>query len=520
MRVLALLASAIALTVAGAAASRPESPTASAVRITMTTAACRAAPTTVEPGTTKFFVRNRTRKPRLFTIAGRRTRYVAPRRSRRISVLLSQPGVYRYFCISRGPRRAVRTGVVAVRPVPVPPPPPADHRIRIRLAGASGEFYDHNSGARFVPRGNTYLRLAHQELPDGRIVSGTSTFIEGLYDPARAEAALERMHADGYNTVRVILDVICRRGCLGDAATHGLSGGYLDNVADFIRRAKANDIYVLLANQGSVPAGTTWETIVNRSCCATFDGTNLYFLTADGLEGTRLFWRNLVRGLLNHRAPTDDILGYSLVGEGYFESDEPPLSLNSGTVTTANGRTYDLASPAQKQLMMDENLVNYVDRVRAAILEVDPTAPVAMGFIWPQLPNPTREDDPRVVRTGPVLTSSALDFVDFHLYPDFGLTFPEYVENYELPRETAKPVVMGEYGAYKFVFPTAGEAAARLVEWQGESCAYGFDGWFLSTWDTTELADGEPPDLWAAVEDGGPIERALGPASRPDPCAG
>jgi len=78
--------------------------------------------------------------------------------------------------------------------------------------------------------------------------------------------------------------------------------------------------------------------------------------------------------------------------------------------------------------------------------------------------------------------------------------------------------VLGEYGAFKASFPTADNAASNLVGWQRQSCAYGFDGWLLWTWDTTDEAPGEP-DLWTAVGDGGVIEHELAPAGRPDPCA-
>lgn len=514
MKVGSLLVPAVALLVTGSAVSK----TAQHVRITMTASACRAAPVSVEPGVTAFAIVNRTRRPRLFTIAGRRTRYVKPRRQRTLRLNFSRTGVYRYFCISRGPRPAVRTGVVGVRPRPLPPPPPPEHRIGIRQVSGTGEFYDRQTSARFVPRGNTYLRRADQELPGGRIVFRGSTFIGGRYDSARVEAALAAMQNDGYDSVRVILDVVCRRGCLGDFAAAGLRGAYLDNLTDFLRRAKEHGLYVLLANDGALPAGTTWAARMEADCCTTFAGTNLYYLSPGGVEGTQLFWKALLSALNARGAPLGIVFGYSLVAEAYYEADEPPLSLTTGTVTTANGRTYDLASAADRQRMMDENLVSYADRVRAAIHEVDPTALVGMGFLWPQAPNPARAGDPRVIRTGPVLNDSTLDFVDLHLYPGLELTFPEYVENFELPPQTEKPVVLGEYGAFKSSAETSTKAATMLVSWQRESCAYDFDGWLLWSWDTTEEAPGAP-DLWTAVDEGGVVERALAPRIRPDPCS-
>jgi hypothetical protein len=330
--------------------------------------------------------------------------------------------------------------------------------------------------------------------------------------------ALAHMALDGYDSVRVVLDVGCRRGCLGDFDTHVLAPGYLDNIVDFLTRAKTHGIYVMLANDGSVPAGTTWETTVNHACCSSFAGTNLYYLTLGGIDGSVHFWKTFVRQLVARHAPLDIVFAYSLANEAYFEADKPPLSQATGSVTTATGRAYDMASAADRRLMMDENLVNFVDHVAAAIHEVDQTSLVGMGFFWPQSPNPARGGDPRVIRTGPVIAGSGLDFVDLHLSPKVELSFPQYVENFELPRVTAKPILMGAFGLTRSAEPDVAQAASTLVDWQRESCVYGFDGWLLSTWDTSERTMGEP-DLWTAVESGGVIERALAPGIRPDPCS-
>lgn len=95
------------------------------LRVTMTVQRCLAAPIEVKPGTMVFRVVNRTSWPRIFTIAGRRTKYIQPGRSGALRVELEHSGIYRYFCLSRGPNTRLRTGVVAVRPPPVPPPPPS-----------------------------------------------------------------------------------------------------------------------------------------------------------------------------------------------------------------------------------------------------------------------------------------------------------------------------------------------------------------------------------------------------------
>ncbi len=123
MRVWAILVAGVLL-VAGFASSGRQARRQTQVRVTMTPETCRAAPIEIDPGAMVFLVANRTRRPRTFTIAGRRTKYILPRRSGALRVELDRTGVYRFFCVSRGPRARVRTGVVAVRPPPVPPPPP------------------------------------------------------------------------------------------------------------------------------------------------------------------------------------------------------------------------------------------------------------------------------------------------------------------------------------------------------------------------------------------------------------
>ena len=114
-----------ALLLVGFASSGRQAHRQTQLRVTMTLQRCLAAPIEVEPGTMVFRVVNRTRWPRIFTIAGRRTKYIQPGHSGALRVELDRTAIYRYFCLSRGPNTRLRTGVVAVRPAPVPPPPPS-----------------------------------------------------------------------------------------------------------------------------------------------------------------------------------------------------------------------------------------------------------------------------------------------------------------------------------------------------------------------------------------------------------
>jgi hypothetical protein len=383
------------------------------------------------------------------------------------------------------------------------------HRIGVRVVGGDGEFFDRRGGAKFVPRGSTYLRRGWRDVGGGRLISHQATFDVGVYDAVAAESALAAMHAQRYNVVKVFLDAACVRTCLGDATTALLSFDYLTNVLDFLRRAKANDLQVVLAID-EPPWGTTW----NAQVGAPFDGFNAWYLTRAGVEGFSAFWRTFAATLAALRAPLDAVWAYELGGETWFQADREPLSRRSGNVTTANGQTYDLADAAQREELLAAGLAHFTERVRTAIRSVDPTVLVTMGVIAPTSPHRWRPGDTRIALPLAALERTTLDFVDLHVYPGWDLPLPLFAENVGL-RPSRKAIIVGELGAYHFAFPTVDAAAAGLASWQAESCAYGIDGWLLWTWDTPTPAE---PRMWAAAAENGHLAQALGPRTRPNPC--
>jgi Cellulase (glycosyl hydrolase family 5) len=393
------------------------------------------------------------------------------------------------------------------------PPAPAEHTIGVRDVNGIGELYNRATGTKFVPRGSNYIRLAPQENTSGGVQVYHSTFNVGRYDSAQAEAALTRMAADGYNVVRVFLSQICVEACTGDPATRSLRTAYIANVVDFLRRAKNHGIFVLLTSEW-LPPNTTYADDLASARGDWFNDINLLMLSPQGVVAQQHFWTDFVKELVRQKAPTDAIFAYELWNEAFVVSDQPPFSLTSGRVETANGRTYDMANASDHKRMIDDGFVFLIDQVREAIRKVDPTALVTMGFFHDTEPNPSRAGDNRLVRTRAVIEHSTADFIDIHPYPGTELTFPQLMQNYGIDGPTAKPIIMGEFGAFKFAYSSANEAANELVSWQRQSCAYGIDGWLLWTWDSAEQ-----PELWNGLDAGGTIERALSPASRPDPCA-
>ena len=382
---------------------------------------------------------------------------------------------------------------------------PPEHIIGIRTSDGVGEFFNRQTGELFVPRGNNYVRLDPQPRPSGETQMYHSVFDPGLYSPGEVETAFAEMAELGYNTVRVFLS----QNTIGQG--EGLSPDYLDNVADFLSIAQKHDQYVILTIDW-IPGGRYGRRL-NQQCCDQFAMMNVNFMTEAGLAANKLFFQDFIEGLITREAPTGMILSYQLRNELYFDTNFPPLSFDDQVVEALNGERYDMSDPAQKRRLADETMVFWLNEMRAAILEADPTALVSTGFFWPQEPNPARGGDPRYINTAPAIRQSELDFIDLHAYPASDLNLAEYVENFGMEGEQEKPIVMGEFGVSTASVGSVDSAATILMEWQAESCQYGFDGWLLWTWDMFEFKD-----FYSAKSDQGQIGRALAPSLRPDPC--
>jgi hypothetical protein len=117
---------------------------------------------------------------------------------------------------------------------------PLEHHIGVRIINGVGEFYNRTTGNEFVPRGMNYVRLAQQPKSDGSTTFGHALFDPGKYDSSRVNSDLQKMHAAGYNVIRVFLSP----DTMG-TASGGLSPAYMKNVADLLNYAKQSQIYVM-----------------------------------------------------------------------------------------------------------------------------------------------------------------------------------------------------------------------------------------------------------------------------------
>ena len=390
----------------------------------------------------------------------------------------------------------------------------APHSIGVRPTATIAEFFDKTTGNAFVPRGNNYIRLATLTLPNGNPFPGHSTFVVGLYDANRAESALAAMQTNGYNVARVFLEGCCQN-TIGDPAG-GLSSAYIANVVDFMQRARTHGIFVITTTSW-LPAFGGYGP--NCPEYPQFNDINLFKLCPEAVPDSVKFFHDFVQALIQKGAPLDAVFAYELDNEYTYKSSYAPLTWTSGTITTANGKTYDMGSAVSRQQMMDDGLIYFTDQMRAAILALDPTALVTVGFFVPQAPNPTRVGDPRVITVYPAMAMSTADYVSIHPYPIAGdLTFAQYAQNFGfVGYQQQKPVVLEEFGVLESNYPVESTAATVAHDWQVQSCAYGIKGWAFWTWDTSNSEQVDGP-FWPASLGAGLISQTLSPAVRPDPC--
>jgi hypothetical protein len=408
---------------------------------------------------------------------------------------------------SPAPTTSVATATTTATPATAPTstPPPQRHPVRIETGG----FVSRATGEPFVVRGTNYFEIVPtaQGLQD-------RFFSPAGFDRETVEADFERLQQAGYNTVRLFLDS-CNGGpdCIGNPTGTGLNGAYLDVVAQVMDLAATTGMMLLLTSNDLPDQGGYWQ-ISDRDNAGVFPGyRNSHYLTPSGTEAAVTYWTDLLDGLVERNARFDAVLGWSILNEQWMFTDQYPLNLATGVVTTKTG-DYDMGDPAQRRAMVVDNVRAYLAAVAAVIKAHDPNGLVTMGFFAPQFPNPTTIGGDWYVDTAPLVADSALDFFDFHVYLGTDLTIGQIAENFGVT--DAKPVIMGEVGAFVDQYPDPTGLGWRLQQFIADSCNVGFDGWLQ--WGYLRAPEAIGDATWALTDNDGALLRDLSPASWPDPC--
>ncbi len=376
------------------------------------------------------------------------------------------------------------------------------------IAIQRGTFVQRLAGEPFSPRGFNYIRLFA-----GR---SHNTFDPEHYDPQTLEKVLQRWHRDGFNVVRVFLNANpTAPGTIAQSDQAGLSAAYVANVADFLDRARSHQIAVMLCTE-SFPRVTPYSDSLGHD--AVLDEPNAAYLAAGHIEAKARFLQDLIRGLHAAR-PTclGAIFSYDLQNEFCFHGG-PPFTLTSGSVKAANGKTYSL--PDQRQALADDGAIHFINRMVDAVHQVHAGALLSASVFTYAAVDRTGPGDfgvkqaawqNRIPFRPLAILKSKADFLDLHFYSaDAGawqrdLDSVEFDEVRHLAAELGKPMIVGEFGAFKHPFPTVQPAAAWMGTQADLFVQNGFAGWLYWTYDTHEQSD----QLWHACDGDGVIYESL-----------
>ncbi len=393
------------------------------------------------------------------------------------------------------------------------------HRIGTRVgADHYGEFYDTVTGNTFTPRGNNYIRL---DAIDGY----HNLFNPGSYDAARSELALGQMQNNGYNITRVFLDTRVLGGAL---TVPGVDPAYMTNLLDFMRRARAHGIYVIITTEWLPSNYYYFVWSLPPTPHAEGGGVNTIFMSQRYVVAYKEMMIDLVEYIKNTDSSLlSTIFSWDPWNEGRFESNVEPFSMTSGLVTPAEGGTYDMASTTSRQLAADNSAKYWVNQMTEGIKSMDPNVLVETSVFTPKAvgrdgfdgvaPTNSEHPDPRSPFRPTALYDSNLDLIDIHQYPlgtSYDLTLDLNSAEIGLLGKD-KPRLVGEFGALKYSYPNLDQAAAMLRSHLAAICNFGFKGALFWTWDTDEQTA-----LWNALAGGGKINNAISPNSYPNPCVG
>ena len=377
-----------------------------------------------------------------------------------------------------------------------------------RIAVRGGRFVERDSGREFRPRGVNYIRLRP---------TWHGTFSPARYDGARAEAMLADLAGRGLNAVRVFIDHQAGEGVVASADAVELSAKFMANFLDFLARARGHRIYVVPALI-HLPPSKRYRDIAGKAP-AGIGGVNALYLHQGHVDAKARYAADFAAAIKAHDPSLlTTVLAYELDNETHLGANAPPFSLTSGTLTPADGETYDLASEADLQRMADSCVNRWADACRRAVREVDPEAMVSTNVftfraVGRSGPGRLRHDttkDARFPARPLALAASSLDYLDVHFYPFDARTLDRDLESIEWPAlkdacaKAGKPLIMGEFGAFKSAWKTLPEAAAAMRAHLRRVLGLGFVGYIYWTYDTDEQ-----PFLWNAKSGQGEILDAL-----------
>ena len=387
-----------------------------------------------------------------------------------------------------------------------------------RITTRDGRFVLAETGEPFVPRGFQYVRIRN---------NGTHyVHTPGFYQPLAVEEMFADLAEHGFNIVRTFL------GWDGVFDENGLSEAFMDNLMDFLSRARRHGVYVILERRYVLPVGaygaalSGWESQFTQGIVP--GPNNMRYMSSAYIEAMSLFWSDLAQAIKDHDPNLlSTVFAYELENESEFRVNESPIVDTAGIFYAPDGKAFDVSDEGTLQALLDHCTVLWANATAAAIQHVDSEAMVSTSVFTyrasgrpggPGKPRSAVSADPRYPLRPLALARSDLSFVDIHLYPESLDALEIHLENIEFPQlqaicvELGKPLFVGEFGAVKPFWPEFTPAYEMIKIITPRLFEKGFAGYCFWTYDCHEQ-----PNVWNAKAEGGQIFQYLVELNQLDP---
>lgn len=388
-------------------------------------------------------------------------------------------------------------------------------RIATKEQEDGASFVKKTTGELFTPMGGNYMSLRGG---DHSTFDAATSFSKADYDPLKAEAMFAALHKNGGNMVRVFLigRSAFNPGISGDPAYdindtahyyEGLYLPYMQNVVHFLRTAQHYGCYVMMAlGDADVPSNAYYLSVQGG---AALDRGNLYF-TTNGVKARTTYAKNVVN-YFKTQAPDvmSGIFSLELQNEFAVYNTQYPFNQTTGSVTLANGSTYDMANTDSREAAYQEGTAYYINQMVDAIKGVDNDLLVNEGSFTRNISSTsgvkgmqsTNGTELRVPLTFDKYLATKIDFLDIHIYfaqtkgntliNSFAddLTSMNFYDATTTASLKKKPLFMGEFGPSVKAFPTYAEAVQAFQDTVGYAKEAGFRGFCAWTFDSHSQTD-------------------------------
>ncbi|HTZ21170.1 MAG TPA: hypothetical protein VMC06_09830 [Opitutaceae bacterium] len=413
--------------------------------------------------------------------------------------------------------RLLFLGSLAFAPFGLQAAPASLGRIAVRTGTDGPEFSEVDSGKTFTPRGVNWVLLSGA---DKRAVN-TSFSDPAFTDALPATMEMFRQLAElGYNVVRIRPDSDAIS--LHDIHARGLDARYVGNLVTFLDLALRYGIRIELTgywipkNYYSVVPAHGWA-----APQAGVKGANQILMDSNLAAEHGAYLADLLLDI-KRRSPgsLSAIFALDLWNELYFDSREKPFSALGGQFKLEQtGKVYDLGNATARQQLADDATAAWIGVVMKPIRAAAPGMLLTSSVFSPAEVHrkgytgvylgDSANGDPRSPLRLKVLESTMLDFLEIHPYPHrFNPSIDADFDSMEWKElKRTKPVLVGEFGAYREDFPSLPEALAGMESFLHQLRLKRVNGWIFWTWNTTYTGAVYP--LWGLHDGGGYLARGL-----------